>query len=268
MTQVSTLMADQDTVAVPTGLQVLGAGMTVDQALHPDRILPHWVVGLVQDGELVLSIDDRTYVVPAGSYYLLPPEVRHRGTQAGRFTVLWWHVTGSSRNHVTLPVVGRAPEDLQAQTVLRTVQRMRLQMDDPRWVGVQVEALLARLASFQRGGPRSDHPHVADDLLDWLMQHRSHPWDRVALERRFKRTYRTLNRNFHDRYGTGLHARHLELRMELAKDLLLGGATLAEAGKGCGFGDYYAFLRRFRAQVGVSAGQWRRRGAASIAAAP
>ena len=253
-------MAYQDITTLPAGLRVLSCGMTVDQDQHPDRMLPCWVLGLITAGRMPIRIGTHEAVVARGGYYLLPPQVRHSGMARSRFTVAWWHLEGTSPGTIALPWTGMVPDDVQPLPLLRTCQRMRARGDDPQWVGLQIEALLARVASHQGGHPTSMDQVLAEELLDWLLQHRHQAWDRVALERRFRRTYRTLNRTFRARFGTGLHTRHLDLRIDFAKELLIGGATLAEAGERTGFRDYFTFLRRFRAIAGMTAGQWQRQG--------
>lgn len=48
--------------------------------------------------------------------------------------------------------------------------------------------------------------------------------------------------------------------MELAKVLLLSGATVTEACYGAGFGDYSHFIADFRREVGVTPAKFRERG--------
>ncbi|WP_037502734.1 AraC family transcriptional regulator [Sphingomonas jaspsi] len=67
-----------------------------------------------------------------------------------------------------------------------------------------------------------------------------------------------LSRDFRAILGTSPYRYLQHRRIDLAKRLLRGGATLADAAHGAGFADQSHFGRTFRKAVGLSPGEWLR----------
>lgn len=253
-------MSDQGFADLPASLVLDGLGCSAMDH-HPDRVMEVWVLGTLERGRMALRIGDQERDLRPGHYYLLPPGIRHCGLSHAAYEVTFWHfrcVAGPPCYR--LPWFGAIPTDLDTLQILRAAERMRHRSDDWRWIAVQLEALVARLCSSNRSVDEGEGAKTAGAVLGWLLEHRDRPWDRVALERRFGYSYRYLNRLFHGRFHQAIRARHLELRVQLAGDLITGGASLKQAAQQAGFSDYFNFLRRFRQVQGMTAGRFQKGG--------
>ena len=67
----------------------------------------------------------------------------------------------------------------------------------------------------------------------------------------------TLARQFRAAYGVSPHRFLIMRRLDRARELILGGASLAEAAYAAGFADQSHMTRRFRQAYGLSPGAWR-----------
>jgi AraC-like DNA-binding protein len=67
-----------------------------------------------------------------------------------------------------------------------------------------------------------------------------------------------LMRAFRDHVGVPLHAYQLQLRIEQAKTLLVGGRPIVDVALELGFADQSHFTKRFRSLVGLPPGAYRR----------
>lgn len=252
-------MSEQGFSDLPASLVLDGLGFSAMDR-HPDRVMDIWVLGTIEKGRMPLAIGHHEQVLQPGSYYLLPPGVRHRGLGRAAYAVTYWHFRCATGLPPCfhLPWTGAIPSDCDTNQLMRTAERMLHQGDDWRWIAALLSGLLARICSHQRSVDADDGSRTAEAVLSWLLDHRGHAWDRAALERRFGYSYRYLNRLFHGRFGCSIRTRHLELRVQRAADLLATGMTIKQVAHQAGFDDYFNFLRRFRSMKGMTAGAFRR----------
>jgi AraC-like DNA-binding protein len=250
-------MENQELAVLPASLQLADIGRAEGDR-HPDRVTDYWVLGILENGEMHLCIDQRYYHVHAGEYYLLPAGVRHYGTQRSPWLVRWWHFNplGKGPAVYRLPWCGLASMGQDTTEVHRSMTLMRHLGDHPIWVTAQLHALLARLCSINRRSLVGRNSRLAGEVLTFLIDHRQAGWDRRALEQHFGYTYRYLNRLFHTRFSASIHAKFQELQIDAAANLLATGAPIKEAARKTGFADYFYFIRRFRQLKGVSPGEY------------
>jgi len=248
-------MSEQGFSSLSTAIQVDGVGC-VALDLHPDRVLTHWVLGIVVRGQVALAIGSLSSQVLPGSYYLLPPGIRHFGMNRADFEVQFWHFRSEDQPApcFRLPWFGAVPAGLDTTQLLNVAERMHHRNDDHRWISAVFAGLLSQLCAHQRLYHVGNGAKIADDILGWLLDHRDQPWDRLALERRFGYSYRYLNRLFHAQFGQGIRDRHVDLRIDLAAAQIAAGMELKNAALSSGFTDYFNFLRRFRQRRNVTAG--------------
>jgi AraC-like DNA-binding protein len=77
-----------------------------------------------------------------------------------------------------------------------------------------------------------------------------------------------LHRSFREQVGTTPHEYLLRRRLERARELLAGGATVTETAGATGFSSPGYFSTVFRRRLGVTPSEYRRGGAPRRAAAP
>jgi AraC-like DNA-binding protein len=207
--------------------------------LHPDRVLDRWVLVLPQRGRIPLQVGDVTFEAGPGEYFLLPPGIRHFGTRRQAYVSNWWHFSAASIGTpcYQLPMYGVAHPTVALAANHPLTISMWQEHRDPWWVEAQLHALLSRLCR--------DHVHASDErtgrlareLHAWLFAARRRPWEELGVEEHFGYTAGYLNRVFNAAYGRSLRARHLEMRIATAAELLSEGATIAEAAEQTGFSD-------------------------------
>src|SRR3989339_498985 len=69
---------------------------------HPDRILDYWVFGYIYSGDMKLRTGDEESSLKAGSFYILPPGVRHFGLDDKFNDVYWVHFKMPARTTTKL----------------------------------------------------------------------------------------------------------------------------------------------------------------------
>jgi AraC-like DNA-binding protein len=153
------------------------------------------------------------------------------------------------------PVI-RDPSLLRLATALHAASRDEdelLRHDELR------AELLARLA--ERAGGATD---TAAGARDGVVRARRHLEERFAERVRLGELARVahlsphyLNRVFRQQVGVPPHRYQLGLRVDRAKTLLAGGATIASAAAAVGFADQAHLTRHFRRHVGLPPGRYR-----------
>ena len=95
-------------------------------------------------------------------------------------------------------------------------------------------------------------PTFVTDILTYINTHYGEPLSLDALASHFFVSKYYLSHEFKKAVGTGVH-RYITLkRLSVAYDLLADGMSPNQAAVQCGFGDYTAFYRAFRAEYGIS----------------
>lgn len=95
-------------------------------------------------------------------------------------------------------------------------------------------------------------PTFVTDILTYINTHYGEPLSLDALASHFFVSKYYLSHEFKKAVGTGVH-RYITLkRLSVAYDLLSDGVSPNQAAVQCGFGDYTAFYRAFRAEYGIS----------------
>ncbi|HNY29615.1 MAG TPA: helix-turn-helix domain-containing protein [Fibrobacteria bacterium] len=83
------------------------------------------------------------------------------------------------------------------------------------------------------------------------------PWDLAGLAKESGVGMRTLERRFRDALGTSPRRWIQERRLEKARELLEGGASLADACQASGWSDVPSFVRLFRERGGMTPARYR-----------
>lgn len=84
-----------------------------------------------------------------------------------------------------------------------------------------------------------------------------------TLSRKFFLSVSVLCALFRETTGVGMHEYITFRRVSKAREMLLQGASVSEAGAACGFNDYANFIRTFRKITGIPPGRYRKQGGIS-----
>jgi transcriptional regulator GlxA family with amidase domain len=132
---------------------------------------------------------------------------------------------------------------------------------------VAAEAARAAVAPLRREGgqaqfirrelPRSRS--TLSPLLAWILENLHSPMTLAGMARRAGMSERTLNRRFHEEFGTSPLQWLLQMRVRRAQELLESTeGSINAVGQAAGFATPSVFRERFGRTVGVSPGQYRR----------
>lgn len=101
-------------------------------------------------------------------------------------------------------------------------------------------------------------PAVRRRLADWIEQHLAEPVTVGGMAAQAALSEHHFARMFRVSFGMAPHAWVLQRRLERARQLLRGEATLEQVAQACGLASASHLVRRFRAQTGVTPGDYRR----------
>ncbi|PZW29362.1 AraC-like DNA-binding protein [Thermosporothrix hazakensis] len=253
------------------GLPVLdGMGYIRGDTLHPDRVLDFWVLGLITRGKMHLQIDREYALLTTGNYYLLPPHVRHRGTEPADFDVIYLHFTIQGEQLTTppkpdqlaLPVFGHVPTELNYPALYAFLKKAAdFRMLSPEQLSIQVAAILSQLSIVQQYAESAADPArtLAYGVMDYLRKHFSLNTCSSDLPAALGYSYGHLARLFRKQFGISIHQHLLQLRIDAATEQLLMGRSIKETARLVGFQDYHYFLKVFKKRKGVSPGELQQR---------
>lgn len=254
----------------------------VDHA-YPPHTHDAWTVLLVDHGVVRFALDRHEHGTVHSTVTVLPPHVAHDGraaTTAGfRKRVLYLDPAALS-DHLVGPAVDRPT--IQDRKLVRSLGALHGSLrrpPDPLDAEARVALVAERLAAHLSGavdelaglddrarhggrvptaahGPGRDPVVDLRDLLD--ADPAASPTLRdLAAEVGASPTH--LVRSFSARFGVPPHAYLVGRRIELARRLLLDGATPAHAAAAAGFHDQAHLTRHFRRHVGTTPGRYRAR---------
>ncbi|WP_225360283.1 helix-turn-helix domain-containing protein [Secundilactobacillus mixtipabuli] len=99
-------------------------------------------------------------------------------------------------------------------------------------------------------------PIQLQQMIDFIDVNLANNLSLSSFSRQFFMSATYLNRYFKRYMGLSLHNYIIEKRIELAKQLLFDGETVANTCDQCGFGNYSNFIRSFTNHVGISPGRY------------
>lgn len=103
---------------------------------------------------------------------------------------------------------------------------------------------------------KEDAGHTADEavrgVIAYINSHLTEPYSLETLSERFFLSRSQLNKKFRQVTGSTVWEYTLVKRLLLARGLIRGGARAAQTAAACGWNDYSAFYRQYRARFGVS----------------
>jgi AraC-like DNA-binding protein len=248
------------------GLDVTGMGFAQNDMEHPDRVIDFWVLGLLTRGIMDLQIGEERAILNAGTYYLLPPYIRHFGRKSdSTFDVIFFHfVTNTSccpMQTIRLPIFGHIPPELPYLNLYRFIKRaVDFALLSPAQVNLQVATILTQLSVMQsyEAGEHEGSKRLAYRIMDYIREHIERESSSEQLTEELGYSYGHLDRVFRQHFDTSIHQKLLQLRIDTAAEQLLMGRSIKAVAAQVGFHDYHYFLKVFKKIRGVSPGTLQR----------
>jgi AraC-like DNA-binding protein len=217
---------------------------------------------LVKLGHTAIEVDGLTMEGKPGTLYVLPHGVKHNQRAPARWRtqcVLFDHDGRYlDERPRTLDLSGDALLQRWIDDLCRLSQ-VSARLENP--VGdALLFAVITRLHEIESARRARDalHPSLARAVA-YLHQHLTSDVDMADLARASRSSYSHLAALFRQRFAHGPMHHHRELRMELARKLLLNPyLSVAEVAHEVGYDDTNYFVRVFRQTVGSPPGAWRR----------
>jgi AraC family transcriptional regulator len=178
---------------------------------------------------------------------------------------------------LALRLLDREPRDLglpeltfiDAPALSRPLQAIgRLDWQDPQSrleANTLAHGMLAQLVSSHAGRPYHTGarqgglaPAVRRRLAEWIDHHLADAITVGAMAAQAALSEHHFARMFRVSFGMAPHAWVLQRRLERARQLLRGTGTLEQVAQSCGLASASHLVRRFRAQTGLTPGDYRR----------
>jgi AraC-like DNA-binding protein len=226
---------------------------------HPNRVLPTWVLGIVNSGERTINVDKYLVSVTIGGFFLLPSDVFHSGVHEDAHDVSFIHFymngepigtpTQIDSGKIMLPICGQVPKGTNIFNSFHYLyDQYRTELVDNTFVNIQLQAILYQLSfAMQKAQVLSTRNHkMGDALFQFILNNLTNEITAEVFEKKFGLSYRQLNIIFKKQFKTTIKQKVVELRIDHAFNLLLLGESISEAAEKSGFNDYFYFLKCFK----------------------
>jgi len=213
-------------------------------------------------GELAIDCQQKSFPGRDGTLYILPAHVDHNQSSNGPWQT--WCILYYDGEHL-LPQTPRTLDVILVPEVPRFIDELcnlhalKDSVAAPVCEGL-LFALLSRLAEIEhiRQDIGALHPRLAA-AVTFIHEHSTENFDADTLASVACASYSHLGALFRERFGCGPLKYQQNLRMELARKLLLNPyLSMDEVARQTGFSDTNYFVRLFRKSNGVPPGQWRK----------
>ena len=241
--------------------------------VHPDRILPFWVLGVVIKGQRTIVVGDYSEKLTSGDFFLLPANKRHCGIKTDDHDVLFFHfdmkgeesapnISGISPDKALLPLFGNTPKERAFfQNIIGLHTQYVNKFTSAAYLNTQFFALLQQLSiscQISYAYPNYEHD-TALKLFNYINDHFTENICADDLEKEFFLSYRHLNLLFKLRYGCSIYHMVLNQRIEFAHIQLVNGKSIEESALESGFQDYFYFIKAFKKRWGITPGELRKK---------
>lgn len=253
----------------PVGLLWFGEFNSPEQGWkHLTRRLFEYELMIVSEGVLFIGDEDREYEVRAGEYLLMSPTVFQHGTRVCRCRFYWMHFRCPALPvSVSLPAQGKFRD---AGAIRSIADRLsRAEAEEPRGIRSRYLAteLLLELSAQSADDKREDRMHsppeqLCERIKEFVFFHRFSDVKVRDIARELGYHEKYLSAVFHAHTGTTLKRYLIGQRLAEAQRLLLEtNYTVAEVAYCLNFQTPHNFARFFKAETGMTAGEFRARGA-------
>jgi AraC-like DNA-binding protein len=247
------------------------------EALHATfvqhRYAPHIhqdvTIACVDRGAATFELEDRRYVAPAGTVFLIPPQAVHTGqsaTEAGytyRVLYLEPEQLAARSDRATLQYRWRSASTVfRHRDLIAALERIHEAVSSPGAALEQGETLAAVarllddvLRSQVQQPSHLKHPAVRE-ARDYIHDHWRVDFSLDQLARAVGLSPFYLARSFRSQIGMPPSVYRRALRVEAAKKLLQTGEPPVSVAASCGFYDQAHLNRHFKLVTGVTPGRY------------
>lgn len=246
-------------------IKVQEVGHLVTTNIHPDRVMPYWVIGFLKSGQRTIRVGEHSLYLYAKDYFILPPFVRHQGISEDKHDVFFMHfkanvgniepITEIQSDKILLPLSGRLPDVIDFITYVEFLTEQynnHLISDD--FLNRSLKNILSLLSfCFQKSYVWKDKSNsLAQDIMRFISENYQNELNAGSFESKFKLTYRQLNNVFKKTYLVPIKQKVINIRIQNARDLLIAGESIQTAASNSGFYDYFYFLKAFKKEKGMT----------------
>jgi AraC-like DNA-binding protein len=245
---------------------------------HHHSYAPHthdtYVIGVITAGTELYRCRGVERVARAGQVVVLNPDVLHDGRPADSgYAYRMFYPSVGLLGQAASEALGRTVQptftdaELDDPALFDAIRSLHLGLEDSarETLRIDTDALRALTAVALRHGnltgglrPVGQEPLAVRRARDFLDSHLDAPVELSDLADAVGLSRFHLLRVFRAAVGTTPHGYLTGRRVRRAKELLAGPLALADIAMACGFCDQAHFSRVFKAQIGVSPGQYRR----------
>lgn len=216
-------------------------------------------------GEVSYWVDGKVYHLRPGDLFLISPMELHRpivkpGSQYERF-VLWInknYLESLPGNQLLTQCFGRPSNHLRGSSITPLLSNLVTEQYSEKY-GSEIYAqglLLQLLVELNRLSPiglqTTDHTELIADVLDYIGTNYSNDLSLDCLAETFHISKYHLSHEFKRETGTSLYHYITLKRLAAARQMLMEGWAPGNVFLTCGFRDYTAFYKAFKAEYGTS----------------
>lgn len=224
-----------------------------EEWIHPDVTINSWEMILVVSGTVHIQVGDSVYAVKKDGVLLMPPGVRHAGTQVSTGVSFYWiHFTECPLGLLYLA----QSESYHLTLLLRQTLHFCNALDrNPLACDYLARLVLMELEAQSR---KTVGNRLAHEVASWIRHNVDRPIRTAEVAKYFRYNPDYLNRLFHKEFGVSLKSYIDRMRMERIKGMLLNSRDPVQmVAEQCGFSDYKCFLKFFKRHQHVSPSEFR-----------
>ena len=236
--------------------------------LHPDRIMDEYDLLYMQNGEWEITEDDKIYHLHPGSVLLLEPGKHHYSLEKcspmmrNIYIHFEWSPTDNTvqdcgGQYLSVPKLTDTSSHSeirhQFERVIDSFWSEKLQ-DKKLRCSLCLETLLMQLSDISKANTDSKTDVLISEII-----HRFHCEPEIFLSpnelaENYNISVRTLSGRFKETTGMSVHQYQLQLKLNMAYDLLpiSPGRSLRDIALSYGFYDEFQFSKLFKRQFGIS----------------